>query len=482
VSHSRLGLAAIVVVGAVLRAYNLGARSLWIDELEEGHTARSTLPKLLEYVRNDAGGAPLDYLGVKLTTSVVGGGTVGTRLWAFTMGCLAIVLIFFVAKAYFASVWAGLAAAALLALSPFHIYYSQEARPYALAVVAVLALLLLFHRALERRDWSGWLWFGCGLGVALYGHYFLAVVVLPAALTLAACRWGEWRRSGAEALEFIVAVGLAALVFAPWLVSSSIGQLHDLGWPPPPSLDPHRLFQIFNTLIGLGPLGLAQAPSGDFGPLHKREMLLTASVLLSAAAGLVLEIRKRRYAVLLPALIPLLAIPVAWAADQRQHYFWSERQVIFVLPCVYLLAAAAIAQVASLRPLERLAPAAAVVAVLLWGALSFGSIGKVYQGQWLTKADWRDASAFAASRTHADTRVYSFLNDQFAYGVAYYQPQLESRGRTVDVTPAGLAGIDLQQDDLVVTSSAAPVDELMAKRSFAYHDFPGGIRVYFYGG
>ena len=98
----------------------------------------------------------------------------------------------------------------------------------------------------------------------------------------------------------------------------------------------------------------------------------------------------------------------------------------------------------------------------------------------MPKADWRDASAFAASRSRADTRVYSFLNDQFAYGVAYYQPQLEPRGRTVDASPQGLAGVDLKPDDLVVAQPDASLAELLASRSFSYRDFAGGIRIYFH--
>ena len=474
-----LALGAIFVLGSGLRAYQLNRQSLWIDELEEGHTARAALPQLLAYVRADAGGTPLDYLGVKLTTSVFGAGTVGTRLWAFTMGCVAIVLIYFVATAWFKSSVAGLAAALLLALSPFHIYYSQEARPYALSVVALLVLLLLFHHALVQRGWAGWLLFGAGLGIALYAHYFLAVAVVPAGLTLAACRAREWRQSGPEALKFVTGVALAALIFSPWVLYSSLGQLRDLGWPPPPPLDAHRVFQVFDTLLGLGPLGLAQAPSGNFGPVHKREVLLTVGVLFGAAAGLVLELRKGRYLVLLAAMIPLLAIPLAWTADQRQHYFWSERQVIFVLPCLYLLAAAGVGRLASLRIATRPALAGATTALVVWAALSLGPIEKIDAGQWLPKADWRDASAFAASVTRPDTRVYSFLNQQFAYGIAYYQPQLEHRGHAVDISLQGLGAVDLRPDDIVVAQPDAAVAELMASRSFSYRDFPGGIRLYF---
>ena len=89
-----VGIFAIVAIGVALRAYHLGTQSLWIDEISEATTAKAPLVQLFENVRLDAGAAPLDYLGVKLFTSVLGHGTVGTRSWAFLMGCAGVFVIY----------------------------------------------------------------------------------------------------------------------------------------------------------------------------------------------------------------------------------------------------------------------------------------------------------------------------------------------------------------------------------------------------
>ena len=384
------------------------------------------------------------------------------------MGVLAVALVYFVARAWFKSAPAGLAAALLLAIAPFHVFYSQEARPYSLAVVAVLVMLLLFHHALERRDWTGWLLFGAGLGVALYAHYFLALLVVPAGVTLAACRAGEWRRSGLEAVQFLVACAVGAAIFSPWVIYASVGQLHDLGWPPPPPLDVRRLFRVFEVLI-----------AAAYGPARPTEVVLTMAGLGLVALGFVQELRKGNRAVLFLGLLPAVVIPVVWTADQREHYFWAERQVIFLLPCLCLLAVAGLAALATLLGRRRAAPATAAAALVLVAALSLVSVAKVYAGRFIPKEDWRDASHFAASRTHADTRVYSYLSSVFAYGVAYYEPSLEPRGRVFEATPQGVAGLDLQADDLVVARDDDQVAAALALRSFTYREFPGGVRVYF---
>ena len=56
---------------------------------------------------------------------------------------------------------AGLWAALLLAVSSFHIRYSQEARHYALLLLFGLLATVLLLRALERGRSRDWLAYGC---------------------------------------------------------------------------------------------------------------------------------------------------------------------------------------------------------------------------------------------------------------------------------------------------------------------------------
>ena len=121
VDHTVLGVVAILAVGIALRVIHLGQQSLWVDELGEATIAKASLPQLLSQVRSDYGAAPLDYIGVKLFTSVLGHGTAATRSWAFVMGCLAILMIYLLGARLYKDRAVGLIAALMLAFSAFHI-------------------------------------------------------------------------------------------------------------------------------------------------------------------------------------------------------------------------------------------------------------------------------------------------------------------------------------------------------------------------
>ena len=169
-----IGILAIVAFGVALRTFHLGTQSLWIDEISEGTTAKASLGQLLSELRADAGAAPLDYLGVKLFTSILGHGTAATRSWAFVMGCVSIYVIYQLGTRLYKDRVVGLIAAMLLAYSAFHIYYAQEARYYALTLLVGMLQLYVFLRALDSRAASDWILYSAATVVALYSHYFLA--------------------------------------------------------------------------------------------------------------------------------------------------------------------------------------------------------------------------------------------------------------------------------------------------------------------
>jgi uncharacterized membrane protein len=113
-------------------------------------------------------------------------------------------LIYLVARRY-GGESAALLSLALLSLSPFHLAYSQEMRPYAMAMAIGLGALL----ALERRSWAplGLLW-----TALLYTHYWGAFVVLAQAV------YG-WSAAPAQEdrKKVLLAAGAAGLLFTPWL-------------------------------------------------------------------------------------------------------------------------------------------------------------------------------------------------------------------------------------------------------------------------
>jgi mannosyltransferase len=107
---------------------------------------------------------------------------------------------------------AALLAAAWFALSPFEVFYATEGRGYALVAALVVASTLCLLRALDgggRRWWAGYV---VAAVCALYTHYIAVLVLAPQVV------WALWtHRRGLR--EQLVAHGLVALAFAPWLPS-----------------------------------------------------------------------------------------------------------------------------------------------------------------------------------------------------------------------------------------------------------------------
>src|SRR5690606_23753028 len=66
---------------------------------------------------------------------------------------------------------AGLWSALLLAFSPLHLIYAQEARHYALLMTLSLASFVLLLRALRQPQWRWWLAFAMVTILNLYTHY-----------------------------------------------------------------------------------------------------------------------------------------------------------------------------------------------------------------------------------------------------------------------------------------------------------------------
>jgi hypothetical protein len=100
----------------------------------------------------------------------------------------------------------------LVALNPFLIWYSQEARSYALLVFFTTVALLFFARALRepsRRNLALW---ALASALALLSHYFAVFLIIPEGIWLIAAL--RPRRPPIVAVGATAAVGVALLPLA----------------------------------------------------------------------------------------------------------------------------------------------------------------------------------------------------------------------------------------------------------------------------
>jgi mannosyltransferase len=227
-----LVLAGIVVLGAALRFATLDLQSYRYDEaVTVGRIIHPSLFDTFTTVPNSESTPPLYYLVAWLWSRPFGTGEVGLRSLSALAGSASIVVVYLAAVALPLPRRAGLVAAAIVAVSPVLIWFSQDARAYALAFLLTALSFLFFARARHSGTWWDLTWWAAFSALAIASHYFAAFVVLPEAAAL----WlGSDSRRRATAAIAAVAVMAALLLpialrqaenaHASWIAEQPISQ------------------------------------------------------------------------------------------------------------------------------------------------------------------------------------------------------------------------------------------------------------------
>jgi len=208
---------AIFIAGCILRFVHLNTPGLWYDEA--GSTWMASLP-VTELVAATAGDVhpPLSMLVIKPMIWLFGIQPWAVRLPSVLFGILSLWLTRKVGERIGLPMSAIVIASAFVAFSPEQLYFSQEARMYALLEFCVLAMTLT---ALNRH----WLAFMLVAACALYSHNYgvIYLVVLGVAVFIreALAPMGESHLDYMP-LFFLVPVFL----FAPWVLVV-MGQMRD---------------------------------------------------------------------------------------------------------------------------------------------------------------------------------------------------------------------------------------------------------------
>lgn len=225
-THSTVlwALAGLTALGVAVRFASLGVQSYHHDEVI---TAARVIPgefeHMLRQVKASESNPPLYYVLAWAWAKAFGTGEIGLRSLSALLGAATVPVAFMIGRELVSN-RAGLIAAALVAVNPMLIWYSQEARSYAALVFFGALALWFFVRAL--RSESGWdlaLW-ALASALALCSHYFAVfAVTIEAAWLLVALRY-SWRLV-LPAVGAVVAVGLALLP----LISAQVNPTH-IGW------------------------------------------------------------------------------------------------------------------------------------------------------------------------------------------------------------------------------------------------------------
>lgn len=236
----------LLVLGVFFRGYNLDRKVFWYDEtmtllrvsgntnetiLQEAydtqptsvdalfatyqypnaaHSWDDTMTALKEHPEH----SPLYYVLARGWLQAFGHSTVTIRALSLIFGLLVLPCAYWLGVELFRDRAYGWAVAAIMAISPFHVLYSQEAREYSLWTLTILLSSATLLRAERRKEVVNWGLYGLTVALGLYTHPFSGFVSIGHGIYVLASGGFRWTR---RLTAYLLASALGMLLFFPWL-------------------------------------------------------------------------------------------------------------------------------------------------------------------------------------------------------------------------------------------------------------------------
>jgi len=382
----------ILWLAFALRVWDLAGQSLWYDEGYSAYLgAHLPVGQALDLTVRDIV-PPFYYLLLRVWLPLVGTSEYGLRYLSVLFGVVAVALMARIGRHLVrlpasrdtgtVRDWTAILSGGLAAIAPVLIWLSQDARMYGpLVTWSLLASWGLLravaphaHRKARRRGWA--LFVGAGLA-ALYTHTVSAFWLLGQVAFALLVIWRQ-RRQRARVREALVALGLLALGYLPWVVVALVSFQTNAGyWPGylPPTFLWRTAWETF-----VGGQQLSSALTG------LAAIWFGVAVLL----GWVNLLFKRPWgAVYLFCylVVPLLAMGVAFQNTPKL----APRYPTAMAPALLLTVAAGAA--ISLRA-SRVLRFSSVVALSGIALLSLRADANLYLNPDYAKDDWRGAASY----------------------------------------------------------------------------------------
>jgi mannosyltransferase len=373
VSRANL-LIGLITGGALLLRLPGFTDSLWFDEIWSTRVMLGSVASTVRMLSADLH-PPVYNLLMFVWIRVFGDSEVSVRLLPLICGLATIVLTAHLAIDYG---WRSAApvAALVVAISPAHIWYSQESRAYSFLILLVLAAVVVFHRIRETHATRWYVAYAALAAAMVFTQYFAAVYVAVMALLAlpdSRARVRMWSIGAA------IALFLAAFLAVKWkwgFVPTGAGYL--------------RAFRVadlwrlpFEWLLVGGVLG---APAQRTTAIRAGVLAVQLVLLILMGRGLLKSRPAGELALLLFAL-PLALLAIGFFGPD---HFYIERSGLTILP--FLAVAVGIGVMSLAQAAWRVSAVAIIAAfgaVILINYYPKRDSWTVYK----PKADWRGAAA-----------------------------------------------------------------------------------------
>ena len=213
--NSKFIPAFIAILGGFTRFYNIGLRSLWLDEAITVNLAWSGIRDIILNRASTGIHPPLYFILIRMWILIFGDSEVALRSFSAIFSVISIPFIYAFTKSIFDPATAVISSL-LFALSPFQLYYSQEARMYPLLTFFFILSLYLLNRWTcgEFRSEKRILAILSTVNVlSLYTHIYSIFYILSQNIFVFLTKFRE-----RETLKrWIICQLIVAICFLPWV-------------------------------------------------------------------------------------------------------------------------------------------------------------------------------------------------------------------------------------------------------------------------
>jgi uncharacterized membrane protein len=346
-------LSALTILGLFIRIWEIARKPLWLDEASTYFmTNQANVIDVWTAAFNDHH-APLHFI-VIWVVKLFGENEFWLRLPSAIAGAMTILVVFLLAKEL-ANDEAGLIAAALIAVSPYHVLYSQEARMYGMAILFFSLAMYTFFRAIRTRSLIDWIWFGSACALAFYTHFYTSFAIFALFISYGIIRWKEfgidrrgaqneihWFKLPQDFRHFLIGAIVAGVLVLP-ILSSFFNQSgyfvsRTFNWGLSMGNIPSQTFLMFSyysEIIALIFIVLMTIALGMIWHYNRERMIAIAVImfipmLISMYLSQIIPFNVRYHLYLIVVFLSLVAIPLAWIG-QKIHQNYGTVAIIAVI-------------------------------------------------------------------------------------------------------------------------------------------------------
>lgn len=404
--HYTLLLMLVTATGLFFRLYNLGAASISMDEAVDIFLASLSISDIWAYIAHGFIFHPPLFYWVQHFVLMFGTGEFIVRLPSALYGVLTIPVVYLLGKE-FHSRDIGIMAAGLLALSPFHIFYSQDARPYAMMLLLCAVALVYFMQAIKTDSGASWVMFGIFSGLSAWTVFYAAVLTFSLFLFVVIDRHERILRGFDENRALYVGGIFYLIVIMPLA-----GMIRDL----------FVLRAVSDVTWGLKGLNVVTESYKDF--YSHNDLLLAVSVvlLLIGTAGMYRYDRRK-----CGLLLTMILVPLAVSVLVSYKLAIEPRYALIILPALFVGMAMTCAVADSFIRNEKTSSRLGILMIFLFmiAALSIPPVHDLYSSTEKFNQDWRNMSVTVSSLTGPGDVVVvlpDYMARPFDY---YYSPSTE---------------------------------------------------------